>query len=96
MKGIDRVGMAAPEGKGIGSAKRQDHVSGKAGGDLVKELWAIHGLGPGFDGREFDGVGLGIDGKLGPANRDFCVEGLDAELEAPSFSAANAVILGAG
>jgi len=96
VKGTDRVGMAAPESKSVGSAKRQHEVSGIAGGDLVKEFRAIDGFGPGFDSGELDGIGLGFNGKLGSVYRDFCVEGLDSEVEAASFSAANAVVLGAG
>ena len=50
-------------------------------------------LGPWLDGRELDGIGLGLDGKLGPYSGDFGIEGSDPEMELSSFGAASAIIL---
>lgn len=95
-KGAEGVGVGAPEGERVGSAGWQDHTEHEAVGDPVEDVRTVHRLGPGFNGRQFDGTGLGVVVSFESAPGDFGVEGFDADAEAPGVAFADAVVLGGG
>ena len=70
---------------------------GIAGGDLVKDFRAVHGLGPGLRGGE-SGEGSVERGALsvefGAAFGDFSVQGFDPQSEAFGLGSAAAVVFG--
>ena len=92
VKSAESVSVSTPEGDGNASAGADGEVELEAGEDLSEDLSAVDGFGPGFEFREFDGIGLGIIKELGAASGDQAIEGASAQAEAFGFLEANTVI----
>jgi hypothetical protein len=93
-EGLKSVGVSVPEGEGIGGTGRQENMESESFGDLIQHLRAVHGLGPGFNGRQFDGACLVVVIQFRPGLADFGIESLKAYAQAGGLSLADAVVLG--
>jgi uncharacterized protein YunC (DUF1805 family) len=93
VKGVENVGVSIPQSEGRAGAVAEGELQVEAGEDVGEDLGTVDGLGPGFEVREFDSIGLGIVGELGAAASNLGIEGANAQSEAFGFGEANAVVL---
>jgi hypothetical protein len=92
VKSAESVGVSTPESDGNVGAGADGEVEVEAEEDLIEDLSPVDGFGPGFELRQFDGIGLGVIKELGAASGDQAIEGASAQTEAFGLLEANTVI----